>query len=296
MNKVFIGADPRQVVSLTTLTHSIHANAKEPVEVIPLVIENLPLKRQGLTPFTWSRFLVPHLSNYEGRSLFLDADMLTLGDINEVFDIGRQQSTKAVCVMQDQPLFEWASMILFNNAHPANKKLTPEYIETTTDGLHKIGWLEKDDIGKLPLDWNVCVPYSIEGQHANGAGMRQAPANAKLVHFTTGVPHWWETADQPYANAWLNHRDAAGARGGDITATHRWPQLMGRSVHFEPVLKRLIASGKVNSPSEYVSRILDECGPGAERVAFLRECFGFQEVDAVRIVAQAGEAMKRVAA
>ena len=90
MLKVFIGADARQSVALTTLIHSIAKNARTPASITPLVLDTLPLKRQGLTPFTYSRFLVPYLCGYQGLGLFLDADMLALGDITEVFDIGRK--------------------------------------------------------------------------------------------------------------------------------------------------------------------------------------------------------------
>ena len=250
MNKVFIGADPRQTVSLTVLTHSINKNASTPVEIIPLEIEKLPITRQGLTPFTWSRFLVPHLCNYEGWGLFLDADMLCLGDINEVFRLG--QTFNAVHVMQNQPAFEWASMILFNCGHPSNKVLTPEHIENPeTRNLHKIGWLPFGEVGKLPLEWNVCVPYSYQGQHAIGGGMSAPPASPKLVHFTQGVPHWWETEDQAYADTWREYRDEAAAAGGDVTASHTWFELMGRSVHCEPRVQDLIAQGKVADYRDY---------------------------------------------
>lgn len=239
MHRIFIGADPRQQVSLTTLIHSIAANAKEPVAITPLVLETLPIKRQGLTPFTFSRFLVPYLCGFEGWALFLDADMLVQGDISEVFRAG--MSHNAVHVMQEQPAFEWASMILFNCGHPANKVLTPEHIENpTTTNLHKIGWVDKNELGKLPLEWNVCVPYSYQG--------REPPTGAKLVHFTQGVPQWWETEDQPYAQAWMNYRDAANA------ATHNWFQLMGRSVHAEPRIKALIAEGKIKDVDDYADK------------------------------------------
>ena len=175
MHRIFIGADARQVVSLSTLIWSITKHAKEPVSITPLVLEALPIQRQGLTPFTWSRFLVPHLCNYEGWGLFLDADMMCNGDISEVFRLA--EDTKAVMVMKDQPAFEWASAILFNCAHPANKVLTPEFIDDpTTNNLHKIGWLSPDFIGNLPREWNVCVPYT-----------GSPPNNPKLVHFTQGV-------------------------------------------------------------------------------------------------------------
>ena len=250
MHKVFIGYDPRQAVSYSVLKHSIEANAKEPVQVIPLVIEDLPIKRQGLTPFTWSRFLVPYLCDYQGWALFCDADQMVQADINEVFALGK--SHNAVHVMQDQPLFEWASMILFNCGHPANRILTPGHIDNPeTKNLHKIGWVDSGLIGKLPLEWNVCVPYSFEGEHAQGAALKEPPANPKLIHFTQGVPHWWETADQPYADTWRAYRLEAKLKGLDVEATHTWWQLMGHSVHAKPVLNRLIKEGKIKHYGDY---------------------------------------------
>lgn len=236
MLKIFIGADPRQVVSLTTLVHSIAKNAKSPVSITPLVLDTLPIKRQGLTPFTYSRFLVPYLCGYEGQGLFLDADMLCFGDITEVFDIGR--SGKAVHVMQEQPAFEWASMILFNCGHPANRMLTPEHIDNPeVKNLHKIGWLKMDEIGTLPKEWNVCIPYT-----------SNPPEHPKLVHFTQGVPHWWETKSQPHADAWAQYaQEAAGA-------TVSWVELMGRSVHADGVISRLISTGEVKSVEDYMER------------------------------------------
>ena len=236
MHRIFIGADDRQVVSLSTLIWSITKHAKEPVSITPLVLEALPIQRQGLTPFTWSRFLVPYLCNYEGLGLFLDADMMCNGDISEVFRLA--EDTKAVLVMKDQPAFEWASAILFNCAHPANRMLTPEFIDDpTTNNLHKIGWLSPDFIGNLPREWNVCVPYT-----------GSPPDNPKLVHFTQGVPHWWETRNQPHADKWVDYAKEA------IGSTVSWWELMGRSVHRDGVVDRLIRTGEVQDHEDYARK------------------------------------------
>ena len=61
MINVFIGFDERQRVSFTTLASSIYELSSAPVSVSPLVLRTLPISRRGLTPFTFSRFLVPGL-------------------------------------------------------------------------------------------------------------------------------------------------------------------------------------------------------------------------------------------
>ena len=84
MLKVFVGFDERQRVSFTTLATSIFETASRPVSITPLVLHTLPISRRGLTPFTFSRFLVPWLCNFEGAAVFMDADMLLASDITEL--------------------------------------------------------------------------------------------------------------------------------------------------------------------------------------------------------------------
>ena len=75
MLRVFIGYDDRQPVAYNVLQFSIATRSSRPVTITPLIINQLPIKRTGLTPFTFSRFLVPWLCDYQGTALFLDIDM-----------------------------------------------------------------------------------------------------------------------------------------------------------------------------------------------------------------------------
>ena len=120
--KIFIGYDGRQPISYTVLQSSIIRRTSEPVSIAPLVLKTLPIKRQGLTPFTFSRFLVPHLCHYEGWALFLDIDILLLDDISKLFRLADDKY--AIMVSKNEHKFEWASVMLFNCGHPANKSLT----------------------------------------------------------------------------------------------------------------------------------------------------------------------------
>ena len=217
VEKIFIGYDHRQAVAYNVLQHSIIARASRAVTIAPLKLETLPITRTGLTPFTFSRFLVPWLCRFRGKAIFMDADMLVLGDIAELFDLF--DSKHAVQVVQLQERFEWASMILFNCAHKDNKQLTPEFVEGTATPLHKVGWTEK--IGFLPGEWNHTVLYD-------------APRpDAKLVHFTGGIPMHPETKGCEYTEQWMQE-----AR--DMNTTQTWPGLMGHSVHAQRVMQAKI--------------------------------------------------------
>jgi len=209
MLRIFIGADPRQPVSLSVLAQSVYRHSSEPVAITPLVIEQLPIKRTGLTPFTFSRFLVPYLCNYEGWALFLDADILLTADIAELF--AKADDKYTVMVSKDENhRFEWASVMLFNCAKC--KILTPEYIETAT-GLHTIAWASENEIGDLPREFNFLVGY-------------QEPPEVmpKLIHYTQAMPCYELTQDSPYALEWAREHQY-------MNSIKPWEELMGNSIH-----------------------------------------------------------------
>lgn len=216
MIPIFIGHDPRQPVALHTLIQSIIAQSSEPVAITPLVLETLPIRRQGLTPFTFSRFLVPHLLGGRGHGIFMDADILLNGDIAELWKL--RDYSKAVQVVKNPKLkFEWASVMLFCSEHCG--VLTPEYIETAND-LHSIGWATDDRIGELPKEWNHLVGYD------------DPNPDAKIIHFTQGIPAFPETKDSEYGDEWRKHAQLSHS-------SVPWATLMGNSVHAKPVYERL---------------------------------------------------------
>ncbi len=205
--RVFIGHDHRQPISLNVLASSIYTKSSKPVAITPLVLPQLPLKRQGLTPFTYSRFLVPYLCNYEGWALFLDLDMIVMDDIAKLFDMANDEY--AVMVSKNALKFEWASAILFNNARC--KILTPEYIESAPR-LHDCSFVAPDRIGAFPNHWNHLVGYD------------KPCEKPSLIHYTQGVPAFPQTNDCEHADKWfLEHQK--------MNFVTNWLELMGNSVH-----------------------------------------------------------------
>jgi len=221
LKHVFIGYDHRQPVSYSVLDYSIRKYLRRPVAITPLVIDTLPLERQGLTPFTFTRFLVPYLMGYQGWAVFLDIDMLLRADINELFEFA--DDDKAIMVSKNRHRFEWASVMLMNCARL--EMLTPEFV-AKAQRLHTLEFLEEGLIGDLPAEWNHLVGYD--------------PPNpsAKLVHYTQGVPAFPETSDSEFAREWQQTQRM-------VNATVPWKALMGRSVHAVKVGEDLVPRYKV---------------------------------------------------
>ena len=200
--RIFIGYDPRQPVAFQVLAHSIWNRASKPVDIVRLQLNQLPIKRQGLTEFTYSRFLVPYLSDYTGVSVFMDADMLCLGDIHEL----TREPLCAVSVVKNPIRFEWPSLMVFANS--LCRKLTPEYIET--ESCFDLKWA--NEVGSLDPAWNHLVGYDTPRD------------DAKIVHFTKGIPIWPETQECEYAQQW--HEEMR-----DTVSSVSYADLMGRSIH-----------------------------------------------------------------
>ena len=134
MIRVFIGYDPNETVAYHVLVNSIMEHTNHPISITPLVLKQLPLNRNRTefqsTEFSFSRFLVPYLCNYEGRAIFMDCDMVVKSDIAELWDL--PMVGKGVNVVkhnyhpkeynkfldQKQSIYEkknWSSVIVFNN-------------------------------------------------------------------------------------------------------------------------------------------------------------------------------------
>lgn len=202
--KIFIGFDPRQPVAYNVCRYSIERRASKPVQIMPLRLDWMPIKRRGLTDFSFSRYLVPHLCGYEGEALFLDPDMLVLDDIHKITE--HLRPIDAVSVVKNPRRFEWSSLMYFQNKYC--QKLTPELVDKGSP--QDLKWAPH--IGELPTEWNHLVGYDAPN-----------PA-AKLVHFTMGIPCWPETQKCEYSREW--NKEAAMSM-----STCSWAELMGDSVH-----------------------------------------------------------------
>ncbi|ROH85323.1 glycosyltransferase [Pseudomethylobacillus aquaticus] len=216
MIRVFIGFDPRETAAFAVLSHSIHQRASEPVCIAPVMLSQLKgIYRRELNPlqsteFSFSRFLVPYLSAYEGWSIFMDCDMLMQDDIAQLWAM-RDERYAVQCVQHDHKPREdtkflgavqtryqkknWSSVMLFNNARC--KQLTPDYVNTASGlELHQFKWLADDaEIGALPQRWNHLVGYT------------PPDPDAALVHFTSGGPYFNEYAQCEHSDTWRDTRE-----------------------------------------------------------------------------------------
>ncbi|WP_041528358.1 hypothetical protein [Paracoccus aminophilus] len=214
---VYIGWDSREDIAYQVARQSLLDRSSIAVDVHPIKLQNLvdrgvytrDVDPLAATEFTYSRFFTPWLNDYKGWALFVDCDFLFFGDVAELLDY-RDDSKAVLCVHHDYqpkeglkmdgkvqtvyPRKNWSSCMLFNCAHPATRKLTPELINAESGAyLHRMQWAKDDEIGALPESWNWLE------------GWNEPPAKGypNAVHYTNGGPWFKNWQDVAYADAWL---------------------------------------------------------------------------------------------
>jgi len=228
---IYLGFDAREAEAFAVARDSIRRRLSSPIKIRGLILSHL--RAQGLywrkheqrngqlwdvisdapmsTEFAISRFLVPTLAK-SGWALFLDADMLVLSDLAQLFQ--KASDRYAVLVVKHEyapqdsvkmdgqrqtvyPRKNWSSLMLFNCDHPANRRLTVNMINSHPGrDLHRFCWLEDDEIGALDPSWNYLVGHS------------DLTIKPRIVHFTEGGPWMFGYRDVPYADEWRQARDA----------------------------------------------------------------------------------------
>jgi hypothetical protein len=220
--KVFIGHDHAEEVAYHVCAHSIFRRASVPVAISQL--RTTQLHNRGVywrerdprqsNDFSFSRFLVPYLCDYQGYALFMDCDMLVRTDISELFDLVRKmemgEPRPVYCVQHDYtpstktkflghvqykyPRKNWSSVMMFNCAMAT--ELTPKYVnEASAADLHRMAWADRSGLpgpGGLPVEWNHLV------------GEYEPNPHAKIAHFTIGTPCFHEYAGCEFSDEWFD--------------------------------------------------------------------------------------------
>lgn len=205
MIRVFSGYDPREAIGWHVFVSSLYRHTKAPVSVSRVSGD----PQGGTNAFSHARFLVPSLCGFEGWALWCDgADMLVRADVSELWDmrnpemavqvvphdyktswVRKYRGTAMESENADYPRKNWSSLILWNCGHPSNRVLQDWQVERQASSfLHRFEWLDDSEIGFLPPEWNVLIG--------------EQEAEAKIAHYTYGIPWFPQYADAKYADEW----------------------------------------------------------------------------------------------
>lgn len=243
--RCFIGYDAQESAAYHVLASSILRRATVPVAIIPLTrqsVSGVYTRQRGpreATEFSMTRFLVPYLSGYQGRSIFMDCDMVCRVDLAELWrEIEAQPGKSLWCCQHNYvpkfngseqtkyPRKNWSSFMVFDNAKC--RALTPDYVNTASEpDLHQLHWvvqrplvcpLCKSSDGTFRKDpaWTRCkcacgkvwdAPIGVEGGDIGAlplewnwlVGEYEPNPDAKILHYTLGTPCFPDYANCDHA-------------------------------------------------------------------------------------------------
>ena len=211
---IYIGYEAREHRAWEVCKYSIQRHRFDGrvfVNIIKLRSQDIPEYNRNLgepqsTDFTFTRFWVPYLTGFKGKAIFVDCDFLFLDNVAK---LGSYADNHAVAVVQHPPYQphtdvkmdgvaqhksfrkNWASLMVFNNAHPANAGMVPYYLNNHKPGLdfHHFRWLKDEEIGSIPLEWN-CLDgyYNLD--------------RPKAIHYTDGGPWFKNYKETQYSAIW----------------------------------------------------------------------------------------------
>ena len=211
---IYIGYDEVEISAYHTLSQSIIKYASGPVRITPVCSRHFsnfykrPKDAKQSNDFSFTRFLVPYLNNYNGYAIFMDCDMMVRTDIYKV--LKEVEPTKAVSVVQHDyaptekskylgkvqyayPRKNWSSFVVWNCSHEKNRKVTPKFVETASGlELHRFTWLLDSEIGNLDIGWNWLVGDYVD-----------PPEDVKNIHWTIGGPYFEEYSNVDFSDEWF---------------------------------------------------------------------------------------------
>jgi len=217
MINLYVGYDEREAIAYHVFCHSVIKNTSIPVKITPLVLSQLKefneTHQDRSNDFVYSRFLTPYLNEFDGWAIFADGDMICQADLKELISMAdpnkalmvvkHDYQTKASIkylgnINENYPRKNWSSVILWNCSHPKHKILTPEFVSNQTGKfLHRFSWLDDNDIGELPVEWNwLACEY-------------EKNTDAKLIHYTLGTPCFKDFRDTDMAEIWYDYYESA---------------------------------------------------------------------------------------
>lgn len=209
--RIFIGADPTQVLGAKMFEFSVRQYASMSVTCEIIDNEGLPVpsdpKKRARTGFSFCRFKIPELCGYKGRGIYVDADMQVFTDIKDLWtrDFGAASVLYSELPPQDGgkriPQF---SVMLLNCA------------ELDWDARKLVASLEHDDMDYAKLMFEFAMLPAQKKQALlefewNSLEHYEA-GKTKLIHYTDMPTQPWVSNANKNGHLWYKAlRDAVSS-------------------------------------------------------------------------------------
>jgi hypothetical protein len=198
--KIFVGATETEMLPVKVLEYSIRKRASMSVEVVPLHESGIAIplpkdpKNQPRTPFSFQRFLIPALTGYQGRAIYLDSDMQVFKDIRALWTMP----------------FKGADLLAVQTARASGQRpqfsvmvLNCDTLDWHIDAI--VGSLDKDRISYEELVYQMALVKTVRadiGAEWNALEHFSARETA-ILHFTNMSTQPWVAKENPLGYLWV---------------------------------------------------------------------------------------------
>jgi hypothetical protein len=198
--RVFVGTDESQLIGAKVLEHTIRKHCPVAVEVDYMlhVKTRMPKdhKNRPRTEFSFARYAIPKLCGYQGKGIYLDADMQVFRNFLELWDIPFDGATVLRAPSSNPSKWPNQFSVLLLDCSRLQWDVE-EIIQGLDDERYDYDELLKqmcvvppDQIkAAIPREWN-----SLEEYH---------PGRTGLVHYTNMITQPWVNRRNPIGDIWV---------------------------------------------------------------------------------------------
>ncbi len=197
--------------------------------------DGLYIRKGHANKYTYTRLLMSDVLKDVDRFLYLDSDILVLGNIRELWET--PLNGKTLAAVEDPFPFDRyqflnmpagkkyfnAGVLLFNSAQWRKNGYTQVVLDKLVElGIHATCWDQDglnaalyDDWEPLPARWNI---QSHDVEEAQRSGMRniRKKLSPKIIHFTGNLKPWNYKSNNPFKKDYYRY-----LRQTDFSQSHK---------------------------------------------------------------------------
>ncbi len=208
--RVYVGTDRSQLLAVSVLEHSIKRHTTAKVEVIPMLDLPVPTPtdpRNGQrTGFSYSRFCIPKLAGYEGKAIYMDADMLVFNDIRELSNI---PFDGAKIIIQEEVKFEEMTTQKVGAPKKRKKQCAVMLLDCSQLDWNIENIVEGFDSEKYDYEdlmYEMCILDESEVKYGvpfEWNSLEHYDRDTRLIHYTDVYTQPWSECGNELAYLWF---------------------------------------------------------------------------------------------
>lgn len=203
--RIFVGSEPKQWLASEVLRYSIARRTKADFNFQELKYLPIKLELPVFTGFAFYRYAIPELCNYQGKAIYIDADIVLVSDILDLWNLTGKPALARSMHPGEPTAGRYTSVMLLDCTRLTHWKFG-EWVEKINQD-HALygktmqalpGGLGTLDFGDLPAEYNHL-------DHFDGA--------TKILHYSHVPAQPWKAPGHPFARIFLDELKSAIEEG-----------------------------------------------------------------------------------